>query len=794
MNSKTLALSRVARLACLLLSTTLAATWLPAQTIKSMSMNPKAVGGVVSSKGTVTLSAAAPQGGAVVTLSSSQTSVVQVPATVTVPQGKKSASFTASTSLWFSNNSDPVTISGSYNNSKGKTTLTVQKPTVYTTAGGYTGDKAVATKACLMFPQFGSLNSAGDVYVADEFDNRIRMYNATTNVITTVAGIGLYGYNGEGVQATKAAMAFPHSVLVYDTAGDFYYADDGNNRIRQVSGGVVNTIIGTGTGGYGGDGGAGTNAKISQPTGLALDASGNLYFADTNNAIIRMWNPSTQIITTVAGTPQSPGFSGDGGSPTSAQLDSPRGIAFDSTGNLYIADTNNSRVRIVTGLGTQGALINTIAGNGQGGFSGDGGQAIDAAIGAPRGVVVNNGALYISNAGKIRVRSVDLTSGIINTYAGSYYGYDGGTNPPLEAQFETPTGILFNASGNLLVIDAGQSRVRDVMTSTVPTLIGGYPGNGEKGVDSCLIGPENMSFAPKGGGYYVVEANGNHVRYVAPSGIISTVVDTNGVFGYSGDGGAATSATIAAPMGVAADPSGNVYVADNINNVIRKVDTKKTISTFDADPTFVNLVSLMTDAEGNVYSVDGGLGLSGGPQGGCVVREITPGGVSTIIAGTLNSCGYSGDGGPATNAQLNQPYGIAMDASGNIYIGDSGNNRVRVINTSGIINTFAGAGQTACNFSGDGGAATSADLCEPSGVTVDPYGHVFIGDYGNNRIRVVDSTGTIYTYLGAGGFGYNGNGTKSTWVNLGGPISVGMGPNNSLFYVDDLQYRVRHVE
>jgi hypothetical protein len=785
-NYKNLALSRSARLACLLLSTTLVATWLPAQTIKSLSVNPKTVGGVINSKGTVTLSAPAPTGGAVVTLSSGQPSIAQVPASVTVPQGVKSASFTVSTSIVFT--IYKVTISAAYKTSKAKTSLTVQTPRVYTAAGGFVGDKGPATKACVMFPQFGSLDSAGNVYVADDFGNRIRMYNLKSKVITTVAGDqGEYGYNGEGIPATKAAMGFPRSVLVFDSAGDFYYTDDGSNRIRAVVAGIVNTIIGNGNSGYSGDGGVGTNAMINQPTGLALDASGNLYFADTNNAVIRMWNPSTKIVSLIAGTPQAPGYGGDGGSPTgpNAQLNGPRGIAFDGSGTLYIADTTNNIVRIVTGPGTQGAVINTVAGMpGNGGYSGDGGQATQAQIGAPRGVLVNSGLLYISNAGHAKIRTVDLSSGIIQAFAGSGYGYDGGNNTPLQSKFETPTGMMMDASGDLLLIDAGQSRVRRVTPGSVPTFIGGYSGDGNKGIDACLVGPENMSFNSKGG-YYVVEANGDHVRYVQTNGIISTVVDTSGVFGYTGDGGSASVATIAAPMGVAADTSGNVYVADNINNVIRVVNSKQVISTFDADPSFVNLVSLMTDAQGNVYSVD---------SGACVVREITPQGVSTVIAGTLGSCGYGGDGGQATNAQLNQPYGIAMDAAGNTYIGDAGNNRVRVINTQGIISTFAGQGQAACTYGGDGGPATSAQLCQPSGVTSDPYGHVFIADYGNNRIRVVDSTGTIYTYIGSGLFGFNGDGRRGPFVNVGGGISVGIGPMNTLFYVDDLQYRVRKVE
>jgi len=756
------------------------ATWLPAQTIHSLAVSPKSVGGGINSTGKVTLTAPAPTGGALVTLTSNLPNIAQVPASVTVLQGQTSANFTVTTSIVFAQYL--VTVKGSYNKSTGHAILTVRLPTVHTATGGFVGDNAVATKACVMFPQFGSLDAAGNIYIADDFGNRIRMYNATTHVITTVAGDhGQYGYNGEGIKATMAAMGFPRSVIVFDSAGDFYYTDDGSNRIRAVVGGIVNTIVGNGTGGYTGDGGPGTSAEINQPTGLALDAAGNLYFSDTGNQVIRVWNPSTTIVQTVAGNGTA-GYGGDGGLPTLAMIDSPRGIGFDSTGNFYIADTLNSRVRIVTGIGTQSAIINTVAGNGSSGFSGDGGQATNAAINFPRGVIVSNGVLYISNAGHSRVRSVNLTTNVINTYAGTGYGYDGETDPPLSSRFETSTGMLVDSSGALLVFDAGQSRIRQVTPSAVPTIVGGFKGDNGTGIGACLNGPENMTFGPAGT-YYVVEANGNHVRKIGGKGTITTLADTSGVFGYTGDGGAATTATLAVPMGVAADKSGNVYIADNFNNVIRKVNSNNVISTFDADLSFVNLVSLITDAAGNVYSVD---------SGACVVREITPQGASSIIAGVLGGCGYNGDGIPATTAQLNQPYAIALDGNGNIYIGDAGNNRVRIINSSGTINTMAGTG--VCGFFGDGGPATSAQLCAPSGVTVDPLGRVFIADYNNNRVRVVDATGTIYTYLGSGLFGYNGEGRRGPFANLGGPIAVSMGPGNVLYYVDDLQYRVRKVE
>jgi hypothetical protein len=486
-------------------------------------------------------------------------------------------------------------------------------------------------------------------------------------------------------------------------------------------------------------------------------------------------------IHTIAGTGTA-GFSGDGGPATSANLNSPHGLAFDTTGNLYIVDALNNRVRIVTGLGTGTVTINTYAGTGGTAENGDGGLATSASVGFPRGVLITNGTLYISTAGQARIRAVNLTSRIISTVAGSTTGYDGDGNPPLNSMFVTPTGLMMDSKGELLVVDTGNDRVRklNATDTSVSTSIGGYVGDGGVATNGCLNSPENVAFDPSGN-FYVVEGNGNRVREIS-GGNISTLAGT-GVTGYSGDSGAATAAKINSPMGVAADPFGNIYIADNGNNVIRVVNSGN-ITTFDQDPTIKNLASLTTDSAGNVYSVD---------TGACVVREITPAGSSTIVAGILNGCGYNADGISATTAQLSQPYGVALDSAGNIYIGDAGNNRVRKVTIStGLISTVAGTGT--CGFSGDTGLATSAELCSPSGVAVDAIGRIFIADYSNFRVRLVNTNGNISTYAGTGLPGYNNNGRLATKTNLGGPIGVALGPSNVLYISDDQSYRIRVIQ
>ena len=775
---------RLAARLCVIVISTIAV----AQTVSSVVVSPNSVPALVFSNGTVTLSAPAGVGGVVVVLKSNKSFAASVPANVTVLAGATTATFQVTT--------HPVggpinaTISATYKASSQTAALTVRVPLMGNAAGGYLGDVQLATHACFDYPLYGGFDSKGNLFISDSSGDRIRRI-APNGKIYTAAGVGQLGYNGEGIPANTTAMGFPKGVAV-NAAGDFWYADYGNNRVRKVAvaTALVNTVAGNGTRGYTGDNGAGTAAEISQPDGLALDAAGNLYFSDSGNNVVRVVNGSTGVITTVVGNGIA-GFSGDGGAATSASLNNPRGIAFDAaTGNLYVVDSLNYRIRVVTGLGTGTVLINTFAGNGSPATSGDGGLAVAASIGVPRGVLVSNNIVYLSQAGISRVRQVSIATGIIDVVAGSINGYDGEGNPPASAQFQTPTGLMMNASGNLLIVDALNNRVRKINSTaavhemiagtTVNTIAGGFTGDGGAPNSGCLNSPESISMDASGN--YLIGESGR-VRKVTGGATISTVVGT-GAFGYTGDSGLATVATMTIPLGVTQDGSGNVFIADNWNKVIRRVDNAtQTITTLSADPTALDLTMLATDALGNVYSVD---------RGACVVRQVTPGGVSTVVAGVLGSCGYNSDGIAATTAQLNAPYGVVLDPTGNIYISDAGNNRVRLVTiSSGLISTVAGTG--VCNFSGDGGLATAATICQPSGLALDPVGRLLIADYQNFRVRLVEN-GKISTYAGTGIPGYNNNGRTAIKTNLGGPVAVALSPSNILYVVDDVNYRIRVIQ
>ena len=639
--------------------------------------------------------------------------------------------------------------------------------TVTTVVGGYVGDGGPATNASLFAPYDSVVDSSGNVYISDFLGNRIRMVDAATGNISTYAGTGLWGYNGENVKATEAMLA-PNGIVL-DAAGEVVFA--GDRRIRKISSaGIVTTIAGNGVFGYTGDGGPAIKAAIGQPFKLSYDAAKqNLYFAQVGNCVVRKID-SAGTITTVAGNGTC-GFSGDGKAATSAELNLPRGVALDSSGNLYIGDTVNCRVRKVSTSGK----ITTFAGNGTCGFSGDGGKATSAGVGRPTGLAIENGVLYIANGGSSRVRAVNLKTQIITTYAGSSFGFGGDAGPLLSALFSGPESVDFSSTGNPFFDDALNARVRTA-TGTVSTYAGGFIGDGNKATNAALVFPEALAI-DKAGNIYIADWTGNRVRK-ASGGIITTLAGTD-ISGYSGDGGAANSAQLNAPQGVAVDSLGNVYIADTDNNAIRKV-AAGTITTLATNANFNYLLQMATDSANNVYVADGGA---------CVVWKITPTGTVTVAAGVVNVCNYNSDGIPATTAYLNGPYGVAFDGSGNLYIADNNNARLREVNTSGTISTIAGDGN--CGYTGDGGLATAAEVC-PNSVAVDKAGNIYMADFSFAKIRKI-SGGIITTYAGAG-FGYNGDGLWPLYTTMDDPVAVAVDSRGVVYELDDWDHRVRQIK
>ena len=644
-------------------------------------------------------------------------------------------------------------------------------PKVTTVAGGSLGSWKSATSASFGSPEAAVSDAKGNLYVSDPVNCRVRRIT-THGGVSTFAGSGICGYDGDGGPAKSAMLSNP-SALTFDLAGNLLIADSGNSRIRRVAiDGTITTFAGNSTPGYSGDGGAATQASLYDPSGVSVDSTGSVYIADTLNNVIRMVDAAGNIHT-IAGNHKR-GFSGDGGPATLSELYYPEGVVSDGSGNLFIADTNNDRIREVDASGT----ITTYAGNGSG-LTGNGGPAASAGIGPPYGLLLAHGNLYITTYSG--VWRVDSATQIITFIAGSLQGvpgFNGDGQVALSTLFSAPGGITIDKAGDLLVADAGNGRIRKIgVDQIVSTVAGGYIGDGGPATQASLsLGFWDHACFDSAGNLYIADYYNNRVRRVSTTGIITTIAG-NGMTDPPQDNVQATMSSIK-PSAVAVDPSGNVFIADGNSARIRKVDSSGTITTFSNLFTSFG-ASLATDASGNLYLADGLWSVS----------KITPSGSATTIAGQSYP-GYNGDGIAATSALLNQPNGLTVDNGGNIYISDSGNNRIRKVDNSGIISTVAGTG--GIGFSGDGGLATAATLYEPSDVAVDSKGNIYIADRNNFRVRKVDTSGTIQTLAGNGGFGYNGNWLPALSTSLY-PSGVSVSPAGVVYVVDEGSYRVRKI-
>ena len=694
--------------------------------------------------------------------------------------------------------------------------------------GAFTGDGAAATSARLAFPGAVAVDDAGNVYIADLDNHRVRMVGAATTTISTFAGSGptglmpgAGGFSGDGGAATSALLYNPQGLAV-DAAGNVYIADGNNHRVRRVdASGNISTVAGSGTagpgnGGLSGDGGAATSARLNNPTGLAVDGAGNLYIADRFNHRIRKVNAWTGRISTVAGTGATGlgngGFGGDGGPATSARLSDPKGIALDSAGNLYIADRLNHRVRKVDAATGN---ISTVAGTGTASFSGDGAAAIAATLNQPGGVAVDGADnLYISERNNHRVRRVDAATGNISTVAGtgtaSLTG-DGGA--ATSATLNEPGGLGLGANGHLYIADATNHRIRLIRSAAVPVPFvietvagsgatgagnGAFSGDGGAATAARLHAPAGVAL-DSAGNFYIADVDNNRIRRVdAASGNISTVAGT-GTGSFSGDGGAATSAALSGPYRVAVDSADNFLIADWGNHRIRRVDAAS------------GNISTVAGTGTGSFSGDGGAATSAalnGPGGVAVdsadnifiadinnhrIRRVAAtGGTISTVAGT-GSSGVSGDGAAATSAQLSQPYDVAVDSAGNFYIADRVNSRIRRVDAaSGNISTFAGDGSR--GFGGDGAAATSAQIDFPRGVALDSAGNLFIADTVNDAIRRVDATtGNISTVAGTTTFGFSGDGGMATAAMLATPAGVAVASDGRIYIADTGNHRIRRL-
>lgn len=608
---------------------------------------------------------------------------------------------------------------------------------------------------------------------------------------------------GGMASATNVGLDRPTNA-VFDARGNMYVADTDGNRVYRVDeGGVVTLVAGTGAYGFSGDGGSATNAVLNAPMGLAVDGLGNLFIADSGNGRVRRVD-RTGVITTVAGTGTVGGVFGDGGVATAAGLSLVNGVTVDGLGNLYVAAGDRIRMIDTTGI------ITTIAGT-AGGYSGDGGPATAAQLNDPDGVLFDaTGRMYIIDDGNNRIRRVEL-DGTITTVAGASScstsngycsgGYSGDNGPATSALLDHPSSMLLMPDGRIVIADAGNDCLRQISTTgTITKLAGtcdtyGFAGDGGPATAALFYGPASVALSPTGALVFA-DAYNNRVRSIAPGGTVTTIVGS-GTRGYNGDGSWGTTATLSQGLGVAADASGNVYFADQTSHRVRKVSPDGVVTTIagtgdagyratdDGGPATQALLSQPTDvaldAAGNLYISD---------TNNHRIRKIDAAGTITTVAGS-GATAYDGDDAPATTKALLAPEGITFDTAGNLYIADSTDQRIRRVDPAGIITTVAGSGIS--GFGGDNNLATSAKLSYPSAVAW-KAGELYIDDFLNARIRVVDTTGKIHTYAGTGTPGFTGDGGNATTARLGNPRDIAFDGAGNLLIADTNNGRVRVVD
>ena len=564
---------------------------------------------------------------------------------------------------------------------------------------GYGGDNGPATNAQLKDPFAVAVDSAGNLFIADRGNSRIR--RVSKGVITTVAGNGTAGYNGDNVPATSAQLNSPSGVAV-DAAGSVYIADTENYRVRRVSNGVIVTVAGNGMWGYGGDNGPAAAAVIDFPVSVAVGSTGDLYITDFYNNRIR--RVSNGVITTVAGNGTA-GFGGDNGPAPEAQLYNPQSVAVDSAGDLYIADRGNARIRKVSN-----GTITTVAGKDTTGSSGDDGPATSAELSSAYGVAVDfTGNLYIADTLNYRIRRV--SDGVIATVAGNgELSYSGDNGPAIGAGLKTPYAVAVDSANNVYIADQDNNRIRKVSNGVMTTVAGGGLGNPNRGenipaTSAGLYAPVGVALDSAGNLYL----SDTRSIFKVSNGVITMTagcVITPVLHCYITDGGA-TTAWIH-PYGIAVDSAGTVYFADGGDGEIRKVWNGRIVTVASG---FDFTEGVAVDSSGNLYVTDTGMH---NPN----IRKISDGAITTVTG----SCCFFGFSG------------IAVDSAGALYIANPSDNRIFKV-SNGVMTTVAGNGTA--GLSGDNGPATSAQLNQPTGIAVDAAGNVYVADSANDRIRVL---------------------------------------------------------
>lgn len=662
-----------------------------------------------------------------------------------------------------------------------------------------------ATEASISLVDGVAVAPNGDIYISQRDHNIVTRVDSK-GLIHTIAGTGKSGFSGDGGPANKALLRMPAG-LHFDKAGNLYIADRENHRVRKVdTNGNISTIAGNGTAGFSGDGGPATQASINLPSGVTSDSKGNLYISDRSNNRIRKVD-TNGTISTYAGNGNE-GYVGDNGPALKATLDKPFGITMDPKDNLIIADRGNNRIRKVTPNG----IITTIGGDGGFYFIGDNGPAYRASVAGPTGVALDSkGNLFIADNYNNRVRVID-NLGMIRTFAGTgTQEYNGDSEVARETNLRKPFAIAIDQNDNLIVADRSHYRIRriDPQGSKVETVAGDgvkmFGGDGGPATGARLNFPHGIVVDKNDNVIFADKAH-FRIRKIAPDGIINTIAG-NGIRGNIGDGGPALEASVY-PTYLSQNKKGEIYFMSpsGFVSIVRKLKVDGTIelalSTSDREyqkgvstgkhvgassqsdiVAITQFSDILPDGKGNLIIAD---------RINHQLRKFDASGKFTTIAGTGES-GYYGDGGPATEAAFRDPRTLEMDKDGNIYVGDAANNVIRKIDKNGIITTVAG--NTRFEDSGDGGPAIKAGIKSIDDIVISPSGEMHIVESGTHAVRKIAKDGTISTVVGRPGIqGYFGDGGPATKAMLKTPTCLAFDSKGNMYITDMGNNRIRKVD
>lgn len=572
--------------------------------------------------------------------------------------------------------------------------------------------------------------------------------------------------------------------LGLDGSGNLYVADRNNSTVRKITpAGVVTTFAGLG-GVAGADDGTGTAARFNQPIGLALDGAGNVYVTDRADHTVRKITPAG-VVSTLAGLAGSPGATDATG--TAARFRNPNGIAVDTQGNVYVADTGNRTIRKITSAG----VVSTLAGSaGLGGNTDGTGSA--ARFNAVGGLTIDgSGNLYVVDSASHVIRKI-TSAGVVTTIAGTVGSAGDANGVGAAARFNTPHGIVSDSGGTLYVADTVNETIRQVAPDGTVTVFAGSPIAGNingVGTAARFFRPQGMA-RDAAGNIYVADTFNHSIRKLTSSASSSTFAGAGGNFG-SADG-TGPNALFNRPRGIGTDRQGNVYVSESFNNTVRKITPTGIVSTFAGQAGSIGYVdatgstarfgypySIALDSSDNIFVVD--LIYN-------ALRRITPAGAVGTWAGTPSTTGGSSEGAINTG-RFNQPQGVAVDGDGNTYVADAGNHSIRKVSPAGVISTLAGLSGTSGSADGTGNAAR---FSSPGALAVDAAGNVFVADYGNSTIRKITPAGVVTTFAGLAGNAGSSDGAGSA-ARFDNPDGVAIDGAGNLFVSDSNNHTIRRI-